>query len=73
MNTYAILVHQLYAYRMRVAYRGSASDSSAMYAHLNTIERTLTATRGTADIEIIENGESRWIEYRAGRRTDVLQ
>jgi len=66
MNTYQLLLHSLGT--TRGVYRGSAADDTDMYSHLSTVEDTLAAVRATADIEIIENGESRWIEYRAGRR-----
>ena len=42
-----------------------------MYSHVNVAEWVLQGTGGTAEIEIIENGESRWIEYANGERTDV--
>lgn len=47
------------------------NTESHMYSHLNAIEHTLEALRATTEIEIIENGESRWIEYRDGNRTDM--
>jgi hypothetical protein len=37
-----------------------------MYSHVNAMEWTLQASGGTADIEIVQDGESRWIEYVNG-------
>ena len=51
---------------IREMYKGSSEV--IMYSHVNTIEGTLMATSGTANIEIVEDGESRWIDYRNGGR-----
>ena len=45
-------------------YRGNST--SVMYSHVTAVETTLKETHGTAEIEIVENGESRWVQYRDG-------
>lgn len=44
-----------------------------MYSHVNAIEWTLSAVGGTAEIEIEQDGESRWIQYADGVRVDLFE
>ena len=46
-------------------------DEPLMYSHVNAVEWALEAVHGTAEIEIVDNGESRWIEYQEGKRADL--
>ena len=47
-------------------YRGNSER--IMYSHVSAMEYILMDTLGTGDIEIIEDGKSRWIDYRDGVR-----
>jgi hypothetical protein len=53
----------------KILYRGNSE--SIMYSHVTAVEFTLSACHATADIEIIDNGESRYLNYVGGRRIDI--
>jgi hypothetical protein len=46
-------------------------DAEELGDQVSAIEHTLRLTRGTAQIEIIEAGENRWIDYTRGERTEL--
>jgi hypothetical protein len=53
----------------RVVTLYTGHSETAMYSHVSAIEMALMlAHDATAEIEIVEDGESRWIEYRDGQR-----
>jgi len=52
-------------------YRGDSETE--MYSHVSAIEHTLALTRATADIEIVEDGRERWIDYQDGVRDDATR
>lgn len=47
-------------------YKGD--DETIMYSHVSAMEYVLADAYGSGDIEIVEDGESRWIDYRDGIR-----
>jgi len=55
--------------RVQTVYTGD--DETVMYSHVSAIEWTLVACYGTAEIEIVDAGASRWIEYQEGERDDI--
>jgi hypothetical protein len=56
--------------RVKTIYKGT--DEAVMYSYVNALEFALeTANDGGAEIEIIQDGQSRWIEYRDGTRIDL--
>ena len=61
---YTIILHA----RMRAVTVYQGDSLPAMAAAQCAVEHTLATTRQSAEIEILENGESRWTEYDKGKR-----
>lgn len=51
-------------------YRGN--DEMDMFSHIYAVVSTLETTRQSAEIEVIKDGQSEWIEYDKGRRRACL-
>jgi hypothetical protein len=56
--------------KVQTIYQGTSE--AVMYSHVSAVELALMATYdGAVDIEIIQDGHSRWLEYRDGKRVDI--
>jgi hypothetical protein len=69
VNLHVISLHG--GERVREVYQGG--DETVMYSHVSAIEWTLAMTGGTAEIEIVEDGRERWIDYQDGKRDGLPQ
>lgn len=47
-------------------YQGNSETN--MYSHVSAVELVLSSTYESGNIEIVEHGESRWIDYITGVR-----
>ena len=47
----------------------TGDDEAILYSHVNAFEYALEG-QGNGELEIVEDGESRWITYRDGERID---
>jgi hypothetical protein len=71
---YTVLLHSVNLVAgeaVQTIYTGE--DEYIMYSHVSAVEFTLMACYGTAEIEIVDAGVSRWIEYQEGVRADIQE